>query len=169
VLGGRVPAGTQFGQGQVGGELAAAVPDHAAVPGRVARQADRVPGHLTGADRAVPQPDQHPRLPQAGEELMLGTRPSRRGAHLSPQSRPGHLAPSTPGRLLRFGTSRAPGPGAVRRSSAAQPQSALGVLAGLPHPVEVIPGAGLAAVLPGQSRHDVNVIRSVPDRHPPHP
>jgi hypothetical protein len=42
--GGRVPAGPQLGQGQVGGELAA-IPDHAAVLGGVAGKPDRVPGH----------------------------------------------------------------------------------------------------------------------------
>ena len=169
VSGWLLPAGPQFGQSQVGGELAAAVPDHAAIPGRVARKADRVPGHLTRAGGAVPQPDQHPGLPQAGEELLFRARPGSGGAHLPPQGRAGRLVPSAPGRLLRLGAGGAPGGGAIRRSNGAQPEPALGVLAGFPHPVEVVPGAGLTAVLAGQGRHDVNVIRGVPDCHPPHP
>jgi hypothetical protein len=55
------------------------------------------------------------------------------------------------------------------RAVGAQPEPALGVLAGFPHPVKVIPSAGLCAVLAGQGRHDVNVIARVPDRRPPHP
>jgi hypothetical protein len=58
---------------------------------------------------------------------------------------------------------------AVRRSRGTQPEPALGGLAGFPHPVELVPGLHSAAVLAGQRRSDMDVIRGVPDRDPPHP
>jgi hypothetical protein len=44
----RLPAAAELGQGEVGGELPAAVPDHPAVAAPVVRQADGIAGHLAG-------------------------------------------------------------------------------------------------------------------------
>ena len=54
-------------------------PNQTGLPGcgRVAGQADRVPGHLARVVRAVPQPDLHARAGQGREELRLGPGPGR--------------------------------------------------------------------------------------------
>ena len=106
---------------------------------------------------------------EAGEELLFRGRPGGCGAHLAAQGGPGCFAPAVAGCLLRLGAGSAPRGGAIPRSGAAQPQPALGFLAGLPDAVEVVPDLGPGAVLAGQRGHDVNVIGGVPYGHPPHP
>src|SRR5690606_25106078 len=70
--GGRaIPAGAQLRQGEVGGELTAAVPHRGAFGGDVAVHADRVAGHLTRAAGAVTQSDLHTGVFEPGEEVGL--------------------------------------------------------------------------------------------------
>ena len=133
------PAAAQSRQGQVGGQLPAAVPDDPAILRHVMGQADRIPRHLARVSDAAPQPDGHPGPGEPGEELLLGPRPSRRDAHLAAQRHPRRLRPAPLGRLLRLGAGRPPRRGAIRRSSGGQPEPLLAVQAGLPHPVEVVP------------------------------
>jgi hypothetical protein len=52
------PPMAELGPAQIGGELAASVPDRFPVPGRVIGERDGVPGDLAGVTGAVPQPDQ---------------------------------------------------------------------------------------------------------------
>src|ERR1019366_331861 len=59
--------------------------------------------------------------------------------------------------------------GAICRSGRAQAKLALCLLACLSHLVEVVPCLRAQAVLASQGRYQVDVIRSVPDRHPAHP
>jgi hypothetical protein len=109
-------------------------------------------------NRAVPVADRHASLSQAGEELLLGAPPRRRGAHLTAQPHPGRFDPQRRAALLGFRTRRAPRRGAIRRGSRAQPEPGLGGLASLPHPVKVIPDPRPGAVLAGQRGHDVHMI-----------
>jgi hypothetical protein len=81
VFRGSGPAGPQFRQGQVGGKLPAAVPDHPVGAGGLAGQPDGVPGDLIRMIRAAPFADQHAGGAQPGEELLLCTSPGGRGAH----------------------------------------------------------------------------------------
>ena len=110
-----------------------------------------------------------PASAEPGEELILGARPARRSAHLAAQRRAGRLGPPAPGRLLRLGADRPPGGGTLRWCGTPQPEPALGRVACLAHPVEVIPDLRAVTVLAGQRGDNVNVVRSVPDRHPAHP
>ncbi len=57
---GGVPAAAQFGQGEVGAELAAAVPDGCAGLGGVVGEGDGVAGDLAGGAGAEPGADQDP-------------------------------------------------------------------------------------------------------------
>ena len=116
----------------------------------------------------MPLPDEHPSLLQPGEELPLRTRPGRRRAYFPAQGHSGGLIPPAPERLLRLGAAGLLRSGAIRGGRGSQPQPPLSVPTGLPHPEEVIPGPHSSAMRPGQHRHNVNVIRSVPDRDPPH-
>src|SRR5438034_175565 len=65
------PAAAKFRQGQIWGELAAAIPDDPAVLGCLARQADRVAGHFTRVDGAVALSHKHTRGLERGEELAF--------------------------------------------------------------------------------------------------
>ena len=131
-------------------------------------QADGIAGDLIGAGGAVPLADRHAGLGEAGEELLLAARPGRRGAHLPAQPDPRRLTPAAARRLFRLGPGRAPGRGAIRRSSTPQPEPRLSVLARFPHPVEVVPDPRPGPVLAGQRGHDVHVVSGVTDRDPPH-
>src|ERR1019366_9207437 len=75
----------QLRQGEVGGELAAAVPDGPAVLSGVIWQADRVSSDLARVDCAVPLAHEDPGLLQPAEELLFRARPGRRGTHLPAQ------------------------------------------------------------------------------------
>ena len=88
---GGVPAAAELGQGQVRGELPAAEPHRATLPGGVASQRDGVPGDLAGVAGAEPLADQHAGPVQAGEELLLAGRPGGRGADRPPECDPGGL------------------------------------------------------------------------------
>jgi hypothetical protein len=79
------------GPGQVGGELAACIPDRLAAPGGIARGSDGVPGDLAGVRHAVPQPDQDAGLVQAGEELIRAGGECGGGGHEAAQGGPGRL------------------------------------------------------------------------------
>ena len=71
-----------------------------------------------------------------------------------------------PGLGPRWWPVKSPHPSRVVRSFGPR---ALGLQAGLPDPVEVVPDLGPGAILAGQRRHQVNVIGGMTDRHPPHP
>ena len=165
----RGPPLPQLRKREVSRELPAAVPDGPPVPGGVVGQADRVPGHLTRAGDAVPLTGHHAGLGEAGEELLLCASPGRRHRHLAAQRHPGRFAPAAPGCLLRFGTGGAARRGAIRRGSHRQPEPHLNLPAGVAHLQEVVPDPRPGSVLPGQGGDDVNVVRRVPDRDPPHP
>lgn len=162
------PPGAELGQRQVGCERPAAVPDRSAVPASVLGQADGVAGDLAGAGRAVPVTDQHTGLGQAGEEFLLSARSGRSAADFAAQPRPGWLLPSAPERLLGLRPGRPAGGGAVGRGGGTQAEVAFRVLAGLPDAEVVVPDLRADLVLPGQGRHQVDVIGGVPDRHPAH-
>ena len=68
--------------------------------------------------------------------------------------------------LLRLRAGRAAGRGTVAGRGLPQPEPLLRGPARLPHLVVVVPQAGARAVLAGQRRHDVDVVRGVPDRDP---
>jgi hypothetical protein len=163
------PATAQLRQAEVSSELPAAVPDDPATFRRVVRQAHGVPSHLTRACSAIPLADGDPSLGEAGEELLRRPCSGRRGAYLAAQGHPGRFSPPAPGRLLRLGAGGTPRGGAIRRGGNSQLEPPLGLLAGFPHAIEVIPGFRPGAVLAGQGRYQVNVICGVLDRDPPHP
>ena len=158
----RGPPVPQLGPAQVRGELPAAVPDRACVLGSVAGQGDRVPGDLAGIPCAEPFADQHAGLIQAGEELLLA--PSRGGSRgdLPPQRDPGCFVQAAAGGLLVLGTGRPASRGAVGGRGGAQPVALLGGEAGGADLVPLPRQAGLAAVLAGQHRDEMNVIIAVP-------
>src|SRR5690606_29893505 len=83
--GGAAPAGAQLRQGEVGGELTAAVPDGLTVGGDVAVHADRVAGHLTRAADAVTDPNLHTSLCEPGEEVGLAGSGGGNPPHLPTQ------------------------------------------------------------------------------------
>ena len=71
------------------------------------------------------------------------------------------------GTPLRLGPGRPPRRGPIRRGGPAQPELPLSLLAGLADPEKVVPHFGPDPVLAGQGGDQVDVIRGVPDRHPP--
>src|ERR1019366_7962883 len=165
---GRVPAGPQLGQGQVGGELAAAVPDRLAVPAGVAGQRYRVPGDLPRGAGAVPQPDHHPSALQLPEVSRLAGGGRSGGRGVPPQGDPRRFAPALPDGFLVLSPGRPPGGGPVARRGRGQPVPLLSGVAGAGYLVEVPPDGGFRAVLAGEHRDDVHVVIGVPDRDPAH-
>jgi hypothetical protein len=113
--------------------------------------------------------DLHTGLGQAGEELVFRPCSGSGGADLPAERDPGWLGPAAPGRLLRLGAGGPPRRDAICRSGRAQAKLALCLLACLSHLEEVVPYLRAQAVLASQRRYQVDVIRSVPDRHPAHP
>src|SRR6185437_9346392 len=120
-LPGRVPAQGELGPGEVGGELAAGVPDGLAVLVHIAVQRHGVPRDLGGALRAVARADGDPRGLQAGEELLRGGGRGRGCAHRAAQGDPGRFVQAVPGGLLVLGAGGAAGRGPVRRAGGPQP------------------------------------------------
>ena len=161
------PALAELGPGQIGGELAAAVPHRAAVFGRVAGQGDRVAGDLAGVLRAVPRADQHPGAAEKREELLLAARPGSGGGDMAAQRDPRGFIQATAGGFAGLGPGGAPGRGPVGGRGGLQPVAFLGGQARIPHLAPFVGQADPAAVLPGQHRHDMDVIIAVPDRDPP--
>jgi hypothetical protein len=162
------PATAKLRQGGVGGKPPAAVPDHPAGAAPVVRQADGIAGHLAGVLGAVPLADQDPLGRELVEELAFRPRSGRRPADVPPQRHPGRPVPAAPSCLLRLGTARPPGGGAIRGWGRAEPKLFLSGAACLPHPVEVVPEPRRRTVLAGQGRHDVDVIVSMANCHPSH-
>src|SRR5262249_39071199 len=106
---GLVPAGPQLRQGEVRGQLAAAVPYRSAVPAGIVVQPDRVPGDLSGIAAAVPELDPHTgHLLEQREELLLAAGGGRRGGGVPSQSDPWRFGPAVPGGLLLLGPGRPP-------------------------------------------------------------
>jgi len=68
------------GQSQVGGQLPAAEPHRRAYAGGVAGEGDGVRGDLAGTARAEPLADQHARVRETDEELLLARCASSGGA-----------------------------------------------------------------------------------------
>ncbi len=165
--GGAGPALVELGQGEVGGQFAAAVPHRFAAAGRVAGERDGIPGDLIGIAGAEPHADLHPGLVQPGEELHLAGGHGRRCADFACEGDAGGLVPAAAAGLLGLGAGGAGGRGAVTGCGAPQPEPALYREACLADPVVVVRQPGPAAVLAGQGRDDVNVVVSVPDGDPP--
>ena len=134
--------------------------------GGVAGQRDRVPGDLTGVADAEPLAHQHPGLVQAGEELLLAARGRGSGGDLPPQRDPGCFVQAAAGGLLVLRAGRAAGRGAVGGRGGAQPVPLLGGQAGGADLVPFPGQAGLAAVLAGQHRDQMDVVIAVPDGDP---
>ena len=80
-----VPALPQAGQGEPGGQPAAAVPQRCSVRPGVAGEGDGIPGDLSRIGLAEPHPHQHPGLAQPGEEPGLVGRLFRRLGDRGPQ------------------------------------------------------------------------------------
>ena len=139
-----------------------------AVPGGVIGKRDGVPGDLAGVGHAVPQPDQHPGLVQPGEELLGAGRGCGGGGDVAAQRGPGWLVPSVAGGFAGLGAGR--GRAAVRSAGAVDrsPYRCSAASACIPDPVPLVLHAGPGPVLAGQHRHQVDVVRAVPDRDPPH-
>ncbi len=90
---GGCPAVAQFGQGQVGGEFPAAVPDRATSVGGVGGEGDGVAGDLAGVAGAEPLADADPRGVEASEELPLAGGGGGGGGDRAAQRDPGWFAP----------------------------------------------------------------------------
>lgn len=163
---GSAPAAAELGQGQVGGEFPATEPHRAAGAATVTGQGDHVPGDLPGVTGAEPLADQHPGLAETGEELLLAARASGGNADRPPQGDPGRLLPLVAAGLLAFSAGGTAGCSPVRWGSAPQPVPFFGCPARFPDAVTLVRQTGLAAVLAGQHRHDVDVVRAVPDGDP---
>jgi hypothetical protein len=114
----------ELGEGEVGGEFAAAEPDRCARDGAAVGQRDRVAGDLSGVLFAVAEPDEHPGPLQPLEELDHVAAASGSGAHVPAQLLPvgqpgdrlalgGSLALDA-GELLGLGPGRALGGGPAR-------------------------------------------------------
>ena len=110
------PPLAELGPGEVGRELAAAVPHRAAAVGGVAGQGDRVPGDLAGVPRAEPLAGQHPSAAEQSEELLLAARLGGCGGDIAAQRDPRGFVKATAGGLLMFGARRRLG--AVRSAGA---------------------------------------------------
>ena len=83
------PAVAQFGQGQVGGEFSAAVPDRASGIGGADGEGDGVAGDLAGVAGAEPLADADAYGIEAGEELLLAACGGRGGGDRAAQRDPG--------------------------------------------------------------------------------
>jgi hypothetical protein len=164
----RVPAAAEPGEGQVGGELAAAEPDRSPAAGCMVRQGDGLAGDLAGSPCALAVADQDAGVAEPSKELLLRARGGRSGTDLSAQGDAGWLGPAVPGSLLRLGARGPLGGGAIRWGGPLEAEAALGGLAGGTDLEEVVPGARPCAVLAGQGGDDVDVVRGVPDCRPPH-
>ena len=162
----RGPPLPQLGPTQIRREFPAAVPDRAAVLGCVALQRDRVPGDLTRVLDAEPLPHQHPGLVQTGEELVLAVRRCGGGGDLPPQRDTGSLVEAAAGGLLVLRAGRTASRSAVGGRGRPQSVALLGSQAGGADLVPFPRQAGLAAVLPRQHRHDMDVVVAVPDGDP---
>ena len=81
--------------------------------------------------------------------------------------RGGSLAPVAGG-FAGLGAGRGAGRGAVGRGGGPQPVPLLGGQAGVADPVPLVHDPGAGPVLAGQHRDQVDVVRAVPDRDPPH-
>ena len=162
-----VPACAQLGQAQVGGELPATEPDRSPGTCRVGRERDGVAGDLARTTAAGADPHQDTGVPEPGEELLLAGRSGRRGADGTAERDPGRFGSAVAAGLLLLRAGGAASRSPVRWRGAAETKTFLGRLAGLPHPIEVVPVARSCSVLAGQHGHDVDVIRGVPDRDPP--
>jgi hypothetical protein len=86
---------------------------------------------------------------------------------MAAQRDPGRLGPAVPCGLLPFRAGRTAVRGPVRRRCRPQPVAPLGGQAGIADPVPLVPGPDRTAVLAGEHRHQVDVVRAVPDRDPP--
>ena len=84
------------------------------------------------------------------------------------QRDPGRLAAPVAGGFAGLGAGRGAGRGAVGRGGGPQPVPLLGGQAGVADPVPLVHDPGAGPVLAGQHRHQVDVVRAVPDRDPPH-
>ena len=133
--------GPQLRQGEVGGQLAAAVPHRLAVPVVIAVQPDRVPGDLPGIAAAAPQLDPQPgHLLEQREELLLAAGGRRGGGGVPPQGDPRRLGPPVAGRL----SPPRPGPAgraAVRSHGGQRRQAVLGSMAAAPRHLVVVVAA----------------------------
>src|SRR6266581_1549359 len=118
------------------------------------------PAKNAGSDRAPAAAAATSRRSAARAGLSVMPRPCSRG-------RPG--PPAGPGRLLGLGPARPAVRGPVGPGHHGQAVLGLQVAQRLADPVEVVVQAGPAAVLPGQGRHDVDVVIAVVHRDPPHP
>jgi hypothetical protein len=156
------PPGTELGQGQVGGQLPAAEPHRAAAASGIAGHGDGVSGDLAGITGAESLPDQYPGVGQAGEEFRLAGGACCGGADRPPERHPRRFGSAVPAGLLVLCAGWATGGCPVAGSSAPQPVPFLRGPAGLADPVPLVRQAGLAAVLAGQHRDDVDVIGAVP-------
>ena len=87
---------------------------------------------------------------------------------MAAQREPGWLAAPVAGGFAGLGAGRAAGRGAVGRGGGPQPVPLLGGQAGIADPVPLVHDARTDPVLAGQHRHQVDVVRAVPDRDPPH-
>src|SRR6266702_2561050 len=116
------PSGPQLRQRQVGGELAPAVPDDAAVAVAMMRQPNRIAGDLARGERAVPLADQHPSGGQPVKEVAFRPCSGHPTAHMPTERYPRRLVPAAPRGLLRLGPARPLGGGAVRRRRGPQPE-----------------------------------------------
>ena len=81
------PAEAEFGQREVGGELAAPVPDRLSVRVDIAGRGHRVPGQLTRRPLTEPPPHQDTIGSETLEELPLAPRAGGRHLNLVMQGR----------------------------------------------------------------------------------
>ncbi len=116
---------------------------------------------------AVPAADQQPGLIQPGEERALIVGAGDRGPDRPQQPHPGCLLLPVPSSLLLLGAGRGHGRGVIPTGGHPQPVTPFDLLAGSPQPGEVVVDRGAPAVHPGQGHHQMNVIVSMADRHPP--
>ena len=152
--------------GQIGGELPAAEPHRSAVLGGVAGQRDGVSGDLGGVTLAQPLADQHPGAVEAGEELLLAGCSSCSGADRTLEREPRRFPPSAAPGLLVLRAGRTASRSPIAGSRAPQPVPFLGSPACLADPVALVRQPGLAAVLAGQHRDDMDVVSAVADGDP---
>jgi hypothetical protein len=80
----------------------------------------------------------------------------------------GGSAPPVAGGFAGLGAGGAAGRGAVGRGGGPQPVPLLGGNAGIADPVPLVHHAGAGPVLAGQHRDQMDVVRPMPDRDPPH-
>lgn len=154
------------GQGQVVGERGSGEPDGAgAAVGTVAGQRDRVPDE--GAVVVAVFTHAQARVAEPVEEVGVAVGEGGRGADGALQGLPGGLREAAAGGFLGLAGDRPAARGAVERGHLGEAPAGFETAGGGVHGGDVAAYAGVAAVLAGEGRRDVDVVVRVPYRDPP--